>query len=77
VAAAARRSRPDELPRYLERVGRVFADCRLASPALPFGGLAAPRDPAVRAARLMLAAAAAAVLSAGLDLTGVAAPARL
>jgi arginyl-tRNA synthetase len=77
VAAAARRGRPDELPRYLEQVSGAWLACRLEAPALPFGGRAAPRDPAQTGARLMLARAVAAVIAAGLALTGVTAPGRL
>jgi arginyl-tRNA synthetase len=71
VAAAARRGRPHELPRYLEQVGMAWLECRRCRPALPFGGRAAPRDPAEASARLVLAGAAGAVLAAGLRLTGV------
>jgi len=77
VAAAARRGRPDELPRYLEQVSAAWLTCRLQAPALPFGGRAAPRDPGQAGARLLLARAVAAVIAAGLALTGVAAPGRL
>jgi arginyl-tRNA synthetase len=77
VAAAARRRRPDELPRYLEQVSAAWLLCRLQAPALPFGGRAAPRDLDQAGARLMLAGAVAAVITAGLALTGVAAPDRL
>jgi arginyl-tRNA synthetase len=77
VAAAARRSRPAELPHYLERVAAAWTDCRLACPALPFGGEAAPREPALRAARLQLADAARTVLAAGLALTGIEPAARI
>jgi arginyl-tRNA synthetase len=77
VAAAARRRRPDELPRYLEQVSEAWLLCRLQAPALPFGGRAAPRDLDQARARLMLAGAVAAVIAAGLALTGVAAPDRL
>jgi arginyl-tRNA synthetase len=76
VAGAARRARPDELPRYLEEVAGAWQECRESCPALPFGGRAAPREPAGISARLWLAAATHAVLSAGLGLTGVAAPER-
>ena len=76
VAAAARRRRPDELPRYLEQVSVAWLTCRLEAPALPFGGRAAPRDPVQAGARLVLARAVAAVIAAGLALTGVAAPDR-
>jgi arginyl-tRNA synthetase len=77
VAAAARRRRPDELPRYLEQVSAAWLLCQLQAPALPFGGRAAPRDFYQAGARLMLARAVAAVIAAGLALTGVAAPDRL
>lgn len=76
VAAAARRRRPAEVPRYLEQVGATWLECRMRAPALPFGGRAAPADPAVAAARLVLAQAVAAVIGAGLTLTGIAAPGR-
>lgn len=76
VAAAARRGRPDELPRYLEQVTASWLTCRLEAPALPFGGRAAPSDPAQAGARLVLARAVAAVVAAGLALTGVAAHSR-
>jgi arginyl-tRNA synthetase len=77
VAAAARRRRPDELPRYLEQVSAAWLLCRLQAPALPFGGRAAPRDVDQAGARLMLARSVAAVIAAGLALTGVAALDRL
>ena len=77
VAAAARRRRADELPRYLEQVSAAWLLCRLQAPALPFGGRAAPRDVDQAGARLMLARAAAAVIAAGLALTGVSARDRL
>jgi len=77
VAAAARRGRPDELPRYLETVSAAWLACRQAAPALPFGGYAAAREPQVVSARLLLARAVAAVLAAGLTLSGVAARDRL
>jgi arginyl-tRNA synthetase len=77
VAAAARRRRPDELPRYLEQVSAAWLLCRLQAPALPFGGRAAPRDVDQAGARVVLAQAVAAVIAAGLALTGVAAPDRL
>jgi arginyl-tRNA synthetase len=72
VAAAARRDRPDELPRYLEQVSAMWLTCRLQAPALPFGGRAAPRGAATAGARLVLAQAVAAVIAAGLALTGIA-----
>jgi len=77
VAAAARRARPDELPRYLEQVCAAWLTCRQQAPALPFGGRAAPCDPGQAGARLVLARAVAAVIAAGLALTGVAARDRL
>jgi arginyl-tRNA synthetase len=77
TAAAARRRRPDELPRYLEQVSATWLACRQHAPALPFGGRAAATDPEVRSARLLLASAVAAVLAAGLALTGIAARDRL
>lgn len=77
VAAAARRKRPDELPRYLEDVGSAWLTCRQEAPALPFGGRSAPASPEVAGARLVLADAARAVLAAGLELTGISARSRL
>ena len=77
VAAAARRRRPDELPHYLEQVSAAWLLCRLEAPALPFGGRAAPRDHVQTGARLVLARAVAAVIAAGLALTGVEAPDRI
>ena len=71
VAAAARRRRCDEVPRYLDQVGLAWLECRRARPALPFGGQAAPTEPAAVSARLLLADAARAVLAAGLGLTGI------
>ncbi len=71
VASAARRSRPDELPRYLERVAASWLACKQESPALPFGGLTASDDPTVVGARLVLAEAARTVLATGLALTGI------
>ncbi len=76
VAAAARRARPDELPRYLEEVAQAWSACRQASPALPFGGQRAA-GPELVAARLLLADAVRAVLAAGLALTGVTATDRM
>jgi arginyl-tRNA synthetase len=74
VAAAARRRRPGEVPHFLEQVASGWTACRLACPALPFGGSAAPREPEQAAARLLLAAAVRVVLAAGLALTGIRAP---
>jgi arginyl-tRNA synthetase len=70
VAAAAARRRPDELPFFLETVSNAWLAVRLAAPALPFGGRAAPADPAVAGARLTLAGAVRNVLASGLTLTG-------
>ena len=77
VAAAARRRRPDELPRYLEEVAAAWQACRQAAPALPFAGAAAPDEPELASARLVLADAVRAVLGAGLTLTGITATDRL
>lgn len=77
VAAAARRARADELPRYLEQVSAAWLACQQAAPALPFGGRAAASDTDVVSARLLLAGAAAAVLAAGLALTGISAQERV
>ena len=77
VAAAARRGRPDELPRYLENLSAAWLACRQAAPALPFGGHTATREPQVVSARLLLAGAVAAALAAGLALTGITAAERL
>jgi arginyl-tRNA synthetase len=77
VAAAARRGRPDEIPRYLERVGEAWLECRQSNPALPFGGQAAPGEARAVSARLLLADAARTVLATGLALTGVMPAARM
>lgn len=77
VAAAARRGRPDELPRYLEQVSATWLTCQQSAPALPFGGRAAASDAQVVSARLLLAGAVAAVLATGLALTGISARDRL
>ncbi len=77
VAAAARRRRPDELPRYLEQVAAAWLACKQAAPALPFGGESAPGEPGLASARLVLADAVRAVLAAGLALTGITASDRL
>jgi arginyl-tRNA synthetase len=86
VAGAARRGRPDVLPRYLEGLARAYFDCQEARPAV-WPGMVVPegtgRSPAERgavqaaAARLWLAAAARTALGAGLGLLGVGAPDRL
>ncbi len=76
VASAARRSRPDELPRYLDELAAAWTTCRQESPALPFGGRAARRGD-VAGARLLLADATRTVLAAGLALTGIDAADRL
>jgi arginyl-tRNA synthetase len=70
VAAAAARGRPDELPFFLEAVSDAWLAVRMAAPPLPFGGGAAPADPAVAGARLTLAGAVRVVLACGLTLTG-------
>jgi len=75
AAQAARHRRPSLLAAYLEDLAGAWQDCAEGCPALPSGGRAAPRDPAVAAARLWLAAAARTALGAGLRLFGVAAPA--
>jgi hypothetical protein len=77
VAGAARRGRPGELPHFLEQVAAAWTACRLACPALPFGGSAAPREDEQAAARLLLAAAVAAALAAGLALAGIEATGRI
>jgi arginyl-tRNA synthetase len=71
VAGAARRGRPAELPRYLEELAAAWLTCRESCPVLPFGGRAAPRDPAGISARLWLADATATALAAGLNLIGI------
>jgi len=76
VASAARRQRPDELPRYLEDVAGAWATCKQVSPALPFSGAGAS-DPAVICARLLLADAVRVVLQTGLGLIGIAATDRI
>jgi arginyl-tRNA synthetase len=70
VASAARRTRPDEIPGYLESVGAAWLAVRQQAPALPFGGRAAPADASTAGARLILADAVRAVLAAGLALVG-------
>lgn len=77
VAAAARRHRPDEVPRYLEQVAAAWVACKQAAPALQFGGAAAPDEPELASARLVLADAVRAVIAAGLALTGITAIERL
>jgi arginyl-tRNA synthetase len=71
VASAARRSRPHELPRYLDQVAAAWMTCKQENPALPFGGQSASKDPDVAGARLLLADAASTVLATGLALTGI------
>jgi arginyl-tRNA synthetase len=71
VAGAARRSRPADLPRYLEELAATWLTCRESCPALPFGGQAAPSDQAGISARLWLADATRTALAAGLDLIGI------
>jgi arginyl-tRNA synthetase len=70
VASAARRNRPDDIPRYLESVSAAWLAVQQQAPALPFGGCAAPADAATAGARLMLADAVRVVVAAGLALTG-------
>lgn len=70
VASAARRNRPDEMPGYLEAVSAAWLAVRQQAPALPFGGRAAPADPATAGARLVLADAVRAVIAAGLAIIG-------
>jgi arginyl-tRNA synthetase len=70
VASAGRRNRPDEIPSYLESVSAAWLAVRQQAPALPFGGRAAPADPATTGARLVLADAVRAVVAAGLGLIG-------
>jgi arginyl-tRNA synthetase len=77
VAAAARRHRPDEVPRYLEQVAAAWQACKQAAPALPFGGSTAPDEPELASARLVVADAVRAVLAAGLGLTGITAVDRI
>ncbi len=77
VAAAARRHRPDEVPRYLEAVAAAWETCRQAAPALPFGGATAPTDLSVSSARLLLADALRLALEAGLALAGITARDRI
>ena len=69
--------RPAEVPHYLEQVAAAWTACRLACPALPFAGSAAPREAALTRARLLLADAVATVLAAGLRLAGVEPAARI
>ena len=77
VAGAARRRQPHELAAYLEGLAGAWFDCRESCPALPFGGLRAPRDGDSIKARLWLADAARTVFATGLALIGVACPERL
>ncbi len=77
VASAARRQRPDEVPRYLEDVAASWVACKQVSPALPFGGAAAASEPVTASARLLLADAVRAVLEAGLALAGITARDRI
>jgi arginyl-tRNA synthetase len=74
VAGAARRGRPDVLPRYLERLAGAYFDCQEQRPAV-WPGMTTG-GPGI-AARLWLAAATATALRTGLDLLGVDAPDRL
>ena len=74
VAGAARRARPDTLPRYLERLADASLDCQEQCPAV-WPGIQTGGPQVV--ARLWLAAASATALRAGLDLLGVDAPDRM
>jgi arginyl-tRNA synthetase len=65
------------VPRYLEQVAAAWLACKQAAPALAFGGLAAPSEPDLASARLVLADAVRVVLAAGLALTGITATERL
>jgi arginyl-tRNA synthetase len=78
IAAGARRRRPAELTAHLERIAEAWTTCRERCPALPFGGRAAPADPAGALARwrFTLSDATRAALASGLDLLGVGAPER-
>jgi arginyl-tRNA synthetase len=77
VAWAARRGRPGEFARYLEELASAYHDCRESCPALPFGGIGAPRGEGALRARLWLVTAAKTAIAAGLELLGIDAPARL
>jgi arginyl-tRNA synthetase len=77
LAAAARRHRPAELAAHLEHLAGAWLDCRDSCPALPFGGRAAPADPGLMAARIERSDALRVVLSAGLAVLAVTAPARV
>ena len=72
VAAAARRGRPDEVPRYLESVAAAWRDCRAAAPALLPRGRDELEANGLVSARLVLADTVRAVLAAGLALCGLA-----
>jgi arginyl-tRNA synthetase len=67
AASAGRRARPDEFARYLEELAGAYLDVRELCPVVPPGPGGAPDDATARA-RLWLAAAAAAALTAGLSL---------
>jgi arginyl-tRNA synthetase len=77
VAWAARIRRPAEFARYLEELAGAYQDCRESRPALPYGGLRAPRDQPATRARLWLVTAAGTAIAAGLGLLGITAPDRL
>lgn len=77
VAWAARIRRPAEFARYLEGLAGAYQDCRESRPALPYGGLRAPRDQPATRARLWLVTAAGTAIAAGLGLLGITAPDRL
>jgi arginyl-tRNA synthetase len=67
AASAGRRARPDEFARYLEELAAAYLDVRELCPVVPAGAGGAPAAATGRA-RLWLAAAAAAALTAGLSL---------
>ena len=70
-------ARPAEFARYLEELAGAYQDCRESRPALPYGGLRAPRDQPATRARLWLVTAAGTAIAAGLGLLGITAPDRL
>jgi arginyl-tRNA synthetase len=74
VAGAARRTRPDVLTRYLERLAGAYFSCQETCPAMGPGVRTGGPD---TVARLWLASASGTALRAGLDLLGVDAPDRL
>lgn len=77
IAAAYRRRRPADLVGYLEYLARAWLDCSESCSVLPFRGRGARGSRTGVAARLELAEAASATLTAGLGLIGMAAPAMM